>query len=269
MILSLRSADTLKKKYKCPCCVFSFIDFNSLCDHVKEMHSDKIPNGVTVKQYIFNMKYKKTHGSCVIDKRLTLWNEEKNRYERYCSEECRTAAGNLFKKNALIKLGTDNPATDPNFQINAIKGRKTSGMYTFKDGKSIGYSSSYEMNFLNFIDIDMGITSTEVEQCSIIFTIVLDDKERYHIPDYYMPDMNLVIQIKDGSVNPNMNSHIQNEGRLRQKIADKSIIDDGNYNYIKIVNNEFINFVNIMRILKDMQLSDNVNRFTRVICIPE
>lgn len=265
----LKTYSKKKLKYKCPDCPLKFSSLEALCKHVENNHKDLIPDNVTVKQYIFNRKYNKTHGSCVICKKETKWNEDKGHYERYCSEKCKSIARKRFKKNAKKKLGTYIPAATPEHQIKAIKNRRYSGEYKFKDGGIVGYSSSYEKDFLELLDNELNITSKEVEQCHIIFYITLNGKKRFHIPDYYMSNFNLIINIKDGGDNPNMNTHVQTEGRLRQKLADAAIVKDGNYNYIKIVNKEYADFINMIEVLKQKNYSTDSNSNDIIISIPE
>ncbi|MFW6002786.1 MAG: hypothetical protein ACOCQD_05535 [archaeon] len=267
--ISLQDAKKRRKIFKCPDCPAKYLQAHMLYKHVEKVHKGLVPDGNTIKQYVFNRKYNKTRGYCVIDRKETKWDEEKGRYERYCSDRCRKEARKRFKKNAKRKLGTSNPASDPEHQIKAIKGRRYSGEYKFKDGGIVGYSSSYEKDFLRFLDEDMEFKSSEVEQCLILFEIRFNGKKRVHIPDFYMPSYRLIIQIKDGGDNPNNNSHIQNEGRARQKLADKAIIDDGNYNYIKIVDMDYTDFINIIKLINEKMISDNNNIHDRIICIPE
>ena len=267
--ISLQTARSEKNIYRCPDCFRRFAKYDILSDHVKKDHDALIPKDWSVDRYIFNKKYNKTHGTCVICKKETQWNQEKRRYERYNDDKCRGIAREQFKKNALRKLGTENPAADPEHQIKAIAGRSYSGKYTFKDGGEIGYSSSYEQDFLKFIDEEMHISSSEVEQCEIIFNFVFDGKLRFHIPDFYLPSYNLIIQIKDGGTNPNGNSNIQTTGRDRQKLADKSIIDNGCYNYIKIVNKNYAEFIVLMKTLDERRLSSNNESGEVIIIIPE
>ena len=266
--ISLKTARNEKRIFKCPDCVLKFTDLKLLCNHIEIEHKDLIPEGNTTKQYIFNRKYNKTKGSCVIDKRETPWDEERGKYGRYCGDTCRHIARERFRKNARRKLGTDNPASTPEHQMKAIAGRSYSGSYTFKDGGIVNYSSSYELDFLKFIDEEMEFPSSEVEQCEIIFEFFYEGKNRFHIPDFYFPSYRFIIQIKDGGDNPNMNSNIQTTGRERQKLADASIVKAGCYNYVKIVNKDYSNFINIIKILKDKTLANN-NGDEVIICIPE
>ena len=266
--ISLQAAKNKKRIYKCPDCPMKYDNPNFLYDHVKEVHSKLIPDEWTVKQYVFNRKYKKTRGYCVIDKKSTEWNEDKVRYERYCSDRCRQIARKRFKKNAKRKLGVEDPASLPEHQLAAIKGRKTSGEYKFADGGKVGYSSSYEKDFLEFLDEEMEFKSADIEQCEIYFEIELDGKTRFHIPDYYLPSYELLIQIKDGGPNPNMNKFVQ-QNRIRQQLGDQAIIKDGRYHYAKIVNKDYGEFVNLLQILKNRNISDNINLSERIILLPE
>lgn len=252
-------------KFKCPDCPMKFLTLESLVDHIEENHKNLIPDNVTIRQYIFNKKYKKIGGQCVVDKKPTPWNEEKLHYERYCSTKCREKARKIFKKNCRRKLGTDNPAESAEHQIKAIKGRSYSGEYTFTDKGVIGYSSSYEKDFLEFIDKELNINSSEVEQCEIIFEIYFDGKKHFHIPDYYLPSFNLIVNIKEST---NNNPNVAINGHLRQRLADASIITNGNYNYIKIVDKEYGSFVNMIEIIKNKQLSTEISSKNIIISIP-
>ena len=257
-----------KKLYKCPDCSAKYKDPGSLYDHVDEHHSSNIPKDWTTKRYVFNKRNKKTHGNCVICRRETEWNEIRGRYERYCSEKCKMVARENFRKNAKDKLGTDNPAADPEHQLKAIRGRKYSGEYEFEDGGKVWYSSSYESDFLRFCDEEMNFKSTEIMQCEIIFSTIIDGKEHFHIPDFFIPMFDLIIQIKDGGDNPNMNSHVQGMGRERQRLGDQAIINDGRYNYIKIVNKEYDQFIGMINMLKEKD-GDSKDGGCVIVILPE
>ncbi len=267
---NIKSALNKKRVFKCPDCHMKYDKLVLLIEHVEDFHKNLIPKTNTTKQYVFNRKYKKTRGSCVMDKKETKWDESKGKYERYCSEKCREDARKKFQENAKRKLGTDNPASTPEHQLKTIAGRSYSGEYTFEDGGKVGYSSSYEKHFLEFIDTEMNMKSSEVEQCTIVFYYYLEGVKKFHIPDFFLPGYNVLIQNKDGGDNPNNNSYVQGIGRIRQKLADAAIVADGNYNYVKIVNKEYDNFINIIKVLDDRRLSSNTNDDNDVIiCIPE
>lgn len=263
--LSLKDSIRKKMEYKCPICSLKFSPLEGLCDHIVEKHKEEVPENVTIKQFIFNKKYNKTKGQCVVDKKETQWNEEKNHYERYCSESCKHIAREQFKANCKRTLGTDNPASTPEHQINAIKGRSYSGEYQFADGGKVGYSSSYEMDFLEFLEKEMGFKSLEIEQCEITFNIIMYNTPKFHIPDYYLPSYNLIVNIKESN---NNNTNVAIEGHLRQRLADAAIIQNGNYNYIKIVDKEYTNFVNLITLIDKRRTSTDASSSNVIISIP-
>lgn len=264
--ISIKDARNKKNIFKCYDCYCKFDKIQELYTHIEEEHKSMIPDGIGIKRYYFNRKYKKTKGSCVIDKKETLWNEDKVKYERYCSDSCKKIARERFTKNCLETLGTDNPAATVEHQLKTIQGRGYSGYYEFKDGVKVGYSSSYEKDFLRFLEEDMKFDSSEVVQCEIPFEFEFDNKKRFHLPDYYLVGYNLLIQIKTFQ---NMNSHVQSTGKTRQKLSDKAIIDSGKYNYIMILDKEYSNFITVIELIKNKSLSENSGGTEKIICIPE
>jgi predicted nucleic acid-binding Zn ribbon protein len=275
---SLEEGKKKKIVFKCFDCHQKFTSLGWLYNHIWAFHEDLIPEDCidpktgkkSVKRYYFNRKYKKTHGKCVVCGKVTEWNEDKVRYERYCSDYCVKKQRELFKKNCKRKLGTDNPAADPEHQRKALEGRSISGEYTFKDGGKVGYVGSYEKDFLQFLDEneEIGITSKDIQQCPINFDYIMDGEIKHHIPDFYIEEWKLIVQIKDGGDNPNMNSHIQSTGRLRQKLGDEAIVKTQMYNYIKIVNKVYGQFIELVQVLKSRKLASNVDNSV-IIIIPE
>lgn len=105
-----------EKKYKCPYCDERH-DRNKLIDHVEDVHEDLIPENQTPTQVVFNSINKKDHGTCVICKKPTSWNEKAGKYNRLCDNpKCREKMREDFKRNATKKHGKYNFAEDPEFQ---------------------------------------------------------------------------------------------------------------------------------------------------------
>ena len=62
------------------------------------------------KAFLERNKYRKNIGKCVICKKPTSWNEEKGRYNRFCSDECVKKYVEIRNKRMLDKYGTTNLA---------------------------------------------------------------------------------------------------------------------------------------------------------------
>jgi hypothetical protein len=63
------------------------------------------------------------------------------------------------------------------------------------------------------------------------------------MPDFYIPDIKLEIEIKDGGDNPNMHHKIQAVDKEKERLKDKVLINQHEYHYIKVVNKNYDKFI--------------------------
>ena len=68
---------------------------------------------------------------------------------------------------------------------------------------------------------------------------------------------NITIEIKDGGDNPNKHPKIIAVDKVKEKLKDEAVIKSKSYNYIKITNKEYENFIKLVGILKERNLSDD------------
>jgi hypothetical protein len=259
-----------KPKFKCPDCHNRYISDTLLYRHVGNIHKDNIPDGVTVKQYCFNRRNNKSFQICVICKKnQTEWNEESGRYNLYCSEACKKRAGEIAEENLKRKTGKTRKErmADPDTQKNMLKNRSISGVYTFSNNAAkIGYVGSYELDFLIFYDKEYGGDPLDILECPLVFDYILENEKHFYCPDFYIPSLKLIIEIKDGGDNPNKHSHIDLD-RKKDELKLKTVVDSGKYNFIKIVNKEYVAFIDAANILKERNAS--TEDFNPLIVVPE
>lgn len=238
----------MAKRYKCPYCDERH-ERNKLIDHVEDVHEDLIPENQTPTQVVFNSINKKTHGTCVVCKKPTKWNEKAGKYNRLCDDpRCREKLRKEFKENAVNARGTYNFAADPEFQQKMLKGRKISSTYKFTDGGKVDYVGSYEKKFLEFIDKVMNIESKDIMAPGPTIAYVYDGKVHYWITDFYYIPANLVLDIKDGGNNPN--TRPMEEYRKKQDSKESAIVELEKYNYLRLTDNNFSQFMEILAELK-------------------
>ena len=228
--------------------------------HVGAAHSTEIPNEISIKQFVFNKKNRKDKGSCVICGRETPWNDDMVRYERYDSESCRKEAGRRAKENMKKKYGKEHLLDDPAMQKKMQENRSISGHYAFRDGGTVQYLGSYEHDFLEFNDTELNMSSNFMNTCyeegiSIYYfwkNPDTDKKEKkFYVPDYYIKQYNLIIEIKDGGDNPNNHPKIQRIDKSKEKAKDRAIKKTNYYNYIKIVNKDYVAYTDLLSYLKE------------------
>ena len=261
----------MSKKYKCPYCDEKY-EREKLIDHVEEKHEDLIPENQTPTQVVFNSINKKEYGTCIVCKRPTKWNEKAGRYDRLCTNpKCREKLREEFKKNAMNKDGTYVYTADPKFQEKMLKGRKISSTYKFTDGGKVDYVGSYEKKFLEFIDKVMNIESKDIMSPGPTIPYEYNGKTHYWITDFYYVPGNLVLDIKDGGKNPN--TRPMEEYREKQLAKEATIRKMKKYNYLRLTDNNFAQFMEVLADLKYMALDlkerQIVNKINESVSIEE
>lgn len=243
--------------------------------HIQEKHEELIPQGMTPLQVAFNTVNKKTetHGTCMMCKKDTPWNEDKGRYERICSKKCHDAyvkmcADRLQNSRGITK---QEMLSDPAFQNKMLEHRSISGTYEFSSGDKIGYVGSYEKNFLEFLDKVLHVKATDIQAPGPTIPYTYKGTEHFWITDFMYLPYNLVFDIKDGGKNPN--NRQMPEYREKQKAKEDAIIKQGKYNYCRLTDNDFSQLLSIMLELKesliDLDSPEEVAKVNPIVRINE
>lgn len=248
----------MPKNFKCPFCNKRYISKDSLYNHIENLHKDDLPEDMTPAHYYFNYKYKKEFGKCVICGKQTEWNESVERYNRFCSNECKEKYKKDFQAKMIKKYGKTNILDDPDQQKKMLQHRKISGTYTWSDGKSkTPYTGSYELDFLKFLDLTMQFEPVDViAPAPQVFYYELDGKKRFYIPDFYIASINTLVEIKDGGDNPNRHQNRINIDGKKEKIKDELMLNQKNYNYLKLTNKDYSEFIEFLIELKNENLEE-------------
>lgn len=242
----------MAKRYKCPYCE-KRLEREKLIVHIDDDHEDLIPENHTPRQVVFNSINKKTHGTCIVCGRDTKWNEKAGRYDRLCGNpKCREKIREEFKRNAMAKDGTYNYTANPEFQEKMLKGRKISSTYKFTDGGKVDYVGSYEKKFLEFVDKVMNIESKDIIGPGPTIEYQYNGETHYWITDFYYVPGNLVLDIKDGGKNPN--NRPMEDYREKQIAKEDAIRIMRKYNYLRLTDNDFSQFIEVLADLKLMAL---------------
>lgn len=254
-----------RRRFKCEDCGQRFGTFDQLFKHATKMHSDLINNEDPYK-YLFD---KRNPGIklCVICKKNTCeWNPVKHKYARYCTNpECKKKAREMFQKNMKRIYGTDNLLNDPEHQAEMLANRKISGRYTWKDGVQIIYVGKYELDFLQYCENTLHFTSSDVVPFPTNKAIKYLDKftnvERFYIPDFWIPSLNLAIEIKDGSKYPL-------DSKAKMAMKEEAVIKLDKFNFIKIVDKDYSDFNDLIKTLKDLNCAEVKKDGNHIFIIP-
>ena len=264
-----------KRKYRCPFCskLYERVKLSTHIDHEHEEMLDP-DRAYTANRIVFDICNHKEpigqgKGICKICKSNTLWNEDTIRYEAYCSEQCKKQARENYKNNMLRVHGKTTLLDDIEWQENKmLANRGISGKYRWSDGTYKTYVGSYEKNFLEFCDNVLNIKSEDLITPGPTIEYEYEGKKHKWITDAIYLPYNLVFDIKDGG--DNKNNREMPEYRNKQIQKEKFITDQGEYNYIRLTNNEFVQLLEIFTELKFMYLeSDDVSSIKTISRIHE
>ena len=250
------------KVYKCPQCGAKYKSLQTWGNHMASVHPELIPSGWSYARYFYYVLTGKDHGSCIVCKKDTEWNEGSQKYERFCNNpKCKQDYREMFKNRMMQKYGKVHLLNDPDQQRKMLAGRKISGLYTFKNGKQVGYVGSYEKDFLYMLDRFLHFNPDDLMMPSP-HTYEYDYKnpndvenegKRFFIPDAYIPSLNLEIEIKQ---NTNMHPKLLKIDKVKELQKDELMKSLPNVNYIKIVEKDYSEFFKLINELANTISSD-------------
>lgn len=251
------------KVFRCPDCKKEYNSLTTWGNHVQKMHPETIPNGYSPARYFYYLQTGKDHGTCIVCKRDTQFNEASAKYERFCTDpKCKEQYREMFKNRMISKYGKVHLLNDPEKQREMLMKKKNSGMYTFPDGTKVGYASSYEKHFLEMLNKLLHFSGNDIMGPSP-HTYYYDykndnDKEHegrhFYIPDFYIPSINLEVEIKQ---NTNTHPKLLKIDHVKELQKDQMMNESQGVRYIKIVEKDYAEFFDLLLTLKNTVTKPN------------
>lgn len=255
------------RKIKCPFCTYRETK-DKVIDHIDHKHEDMIPENYSAARVLFDHIHHKNHGTCVVCKRKTEWDENIQKYKRLCGRsECRDKLRSMYKHNMMKVYGKTTILDDPEHQKKMLANRGISGIYRFDNGKIKEYTGSYEKKFLEFLDKVLHMDPDDIMMPGPTLEYEYKGQKHFWILDFLLLPFNLVGDIKDGGNNPNKTR--MPEYRAKQVAKEKMITNMGEYNYIRLTNNQFDQLLEFMYEYKMQLLDDSDDNRKAIIKINE
>lgn len=251
-----KSGYKTKRKYGCPYCDVK-LPRGDLVSHVQEEHEMMIPEGYTAARVVYEKINGKNYGTCMVcGCKVYEWNEKIWRYRNLC--------GKKSCMEAVKKKAAGNHLDDPDKQKKMLANRSISGEYEFSDEGRRSYVASYERKTLQFMDKVCNIPSKDVMTPGPTITYEYNGETHTWITDIYYIPANLVIDCKDGGKNPN--NRPMDSYREKQLAKEKAIAKQGQYNYLRLTDNDFGQFLSA---LADIRYGEQVKDTNKGIYINE
>jgi hypothetical protein len=245
-------------KIYCPYCDFSCYKVADFSSHIERKHYEMIPKNMTPAQYAYFLRTGKKQGKCIVCGAPTKWNEKTNKYNRFCEKKsCKEKYRKTFENRMINKYGKTTLLNDPEQQKKMLANRKISGTYLWRDHVHTStYTGSYERNFLEFLDKVLNYDPEDVMAPSPhIYYYIYEGKRHFYMPDFFIPTLELEVEIKDGGNNANKHPKIVAVDKEKEKLKDETM-KHNHYNYIKIVNKENKRFLEYLAIAKENNFND-------------
>lgn len=247
---------------KCPYCKTPFRTRDQLYNHVEKLHSEElIYDDISTAQHLFNMRSKpptpqRRYGTCRVCGGKTDWNEHVELYNQHCGKEsCRAELRKAVVKNLEKRYGkgTTTLADRPEHQIKCLRGRKISDKMKFKnvDGEicEIWYVGSYEKHFLAMLQM-IGYKFEDIMDTppATIKYKTEDGEEHYYIGDFYLPGLNLLVEI---SSSENTHAAMRADTYVKKEAKFKYIKKQSKFNFIQINEKRYNAFYAIVEMIQN------------------
>lgn len=241
-----------KKSFKCPLCSKKYVTKQSLYDHMENNHKENL-DGLTAAHFYFDFRnHNYTHkGRCTECGKETIFNEKTEKYNRLCNNpKCKENYVAKFRKRMYAK-GRDpiNDLKDSKRQLQMLENRKISGKYKWSDGKIFTYTGTYEKDFLEYLDKVLQYPSVEVfSPAPQVFKYKLDGKNHFYIPDIYLRDINLIVEVKG-------TSYYQQRDKVVEDTKKEAVLNyrdnDKKFNYLIVYDKQYEKLTETINELRD------------------
>ena len=145
----------------------------------------------------------------------------------------------MCKDRMIEKYGSINPSSIPEFVLKRVKNFSKSKPYRLPSGL-ITYRQGYEPQFLKYVFENKLLREEEIvfNPTPIKFQIIGETFERNYYPDFYIPKLNLVVEIKSDFVRDKLDTYFHEKQATTTR---------NGFNYICIINNNFDEFVKYLK----------------------
>lgn len=257
----------------CPYCQKYFAKKQLTVDHINRYHASELEqSGMDAPQALYYSVHHTLKGKCMCGcSTPTEWNYRTGKpYKVSPDPNCRKRIKDTARSNLMRARGIDQHTlmSDIQHQKDMQRNRRIAGVYQFStDGGKIEYLAKLELSWLTFCDKIMDFPSYMIQDPPESFTYrdPKDGKEHIYMPDFYLPDYNLMVEIKSGGDHPNTNKAYMETTGYKVALKDDVMRKQTKYNYIRISGTNYGPFVETLFNIVQNQKDDKEKRKSIVV----
>lgn len=231
---------------KCPYCPMVFNEKHFFCNHVVNEHNDQIPEDVEIPlEYAYSLMVNKDMGrpctECHV--RNVPFNTTTLKYGRFCSDACKNKYTETVKGRMVNKYGKEHLLDDPAMQEKMINNHPNARDYKWDDKHTFRIIGTYEEDFMNKLkSLHWDPDDILAPSPHIIRYKWKDGTDHFYIPDFELPSINLIVEIKQGNFNTSYMEHNREIESLKDA-AVRKMCSENNMHYIKILDKDYTEFM--------------------------
>lgn len=226
-------------------CSTSIAEKHEFCEHIVQLHNDQVPEDTEPYEFAYSLYVNLPVGrKCVMCKTNNVkFNTSTLKYERLCSEECKTAYVKMTKGRMVNKYGQEHLLNDPDMQRKMINNHADSKDYVWDDTHKFRVIGTYEVDFLDKLkSLDWSPNDIIAPSPNTYHYKWKDGSEHMYIPDFYIPSLSLEVEIKQGTYDTNFMVHNREIEAEKDKMMKFQTQKTG-INYIKILDKNYDEFL--------------------------
>lgn len=230
---------------RCFFCDRIFNDKHKYCDHVANKHNDQIPEDCEPLEFAYSLLIHKPIGRlCVMcRKNHVKFNQSTLKYERLCSDACKEAYTKMMKQRMVNVYGHEHLLNDADMQRKMLYNHADAKDYVWDENHKFRVIGTYEMDFLDKLkELNWSPNDIICPSPNNYYYTWKDGTKHLYIPDFYIPSMDLCVEIKQGGFNNSFMEH-NREIEQRKDIMMKRECAKTGRHYIKILDKNYDEFM--------------------------
>ena len=237
----------LMRNTKCRFCSKIFNNKQKYCNHVAEAHNDQVPEGCEPLEFAYSLLVNKPMGRlCVMCKEKPVkFNDSSLKYERFCSNPaCKEAYVKMMKERMVKVYGKEHLLNEASQQRKMLYNHHDAKDYIWDEKHKFRIIGSYEADFLDKLK-SLGWSPDDIicPSPQDFWYKWGDGTQHLYIPDFFLPSLNLHVEIKQGGFNDSYMEHNRDIEHRKDAMMEYECGKIGQH-YIKIMDKKYDEFIN-------------------------